>query len=56
MKCGSMTALMMVVGFSKTIQTSNKNFILDVGMEKEQRQELGWRVVVFSRFVLLQFF
>ena len=26
----------------KTIQTSN--FILDVGMEKEQKQELGWRV------------
>ena len=30
----------------KTIQTSNKNFILDVGMEKEQTQELGWRVSV----------
>ena len=30
----------------KTIQTSNKNFILDVGMEKEQKQELGWRVSV----------
>ena len=26
--------------------TSNKNFILDVGMEKEQKQELGWRVAV----------
>ena len=24
--------------------TSNKIFILDVGMEKEQKQELGWRV------------
>ena len=26
--------------------TSNKNFtlILDVGMEKEQKKELGWRV------------
>ena len=23
--------------------TSNKNFILNVGMEKEQKQELGWR-------------
>ena len=30
----------------KTIQTSNKKFILDVGMEKEQKQELGWRVSV----------
>ena len=30
----------------KTIQTSNKNFISDVGMEKEQKQELGWRVSV----------
>ena len=30
----------------KTMQTSNKNFILDVGMEKEQKQELGWRVSV----------
>ena len=30
----------------KSIQTSNKNFILDVGMEKEQKQELGWRVSV----------
>ena len=33
----------------KTIQTSNKNLfydILDVGMEKEQTQELGWRVSV----------
>ena len=30
----------------KTIQTSNKNFILNVGMEKEQKQELGWRVSV----------
>ena len=30
----------------KTIQTSNKNFIQDVGMEKEQKQELGWRVSV----------
>ena len=30
----------------KTIQTSNKNFIIDVGMEKEQKQELGWRVSV----------
>ena len=29
----------------KTIQTSN-NFILDVGMEKEQKQELGWRVSI----------
>ena len=26
--------------------TSNKNFIPDVGMEKEQKQELGWRVSV----------
>ena len=26
--------------------TSSKNFILDVGMEKEQKQELGWRVSV----------
>ena len=26
--------------------SSNKNFILDVGMEKEQKQELGWRVSV----------
>ena len=26
--------------------TSNKNFILNVGMEKEQKQELGWRVSV----------
>ena len=26
--------------------TSNKYFILDVGMEKEQKQELGWRVSV----------
>ena len=25
---------------------SNKNFILDVGMEKEQKQDLGWRVSV----------
>ena len=24
----------------------NKNFILDVGMEKEQKQELGWMVSV----------
>ena len=24
-------------------KTSNKKFILDVGMEKEQKQELGWR-------------
>ena len=24
----------------------NKNFISDVGMEKEQKQELGWRVSV----------
>ena len=24
--------------------TTNKNFILDVGMEKEQKQELRWRV------------
>ena len=32
----------------KTIQTSNKNFNIqsDVGMEKEQKQELGWRVSV----------
>ena len=31
----------------KTIQTSNKKFnISDVGMEKEQKQELGWRVSV----------
>ena len=30
----------------KTIQTSNKNVILNVGMEKEQKQELGWRVSV----------
>ena len=22
--------------------TSNKKFVLDVGMEKEQKQELGW--------------
>ena len=28
------------------ILRSNKNFILDVGMEKEQKQELGWRVSV----------
>ena len=28
------------------IITSNKNFILDVGMEKEQKQKLGWRVSV----------
>ena len=28
MKCGSTTALVMAVGFLKTIQTSNKNFIL----------------------------
>ena len=27
-------------------ETSNKNFILDVGMEKEQKQGLGWRVSV----------
>ena len=32
---------MAAVGFSKT---SNKNFILNVGMEKEHKQELGWRV------------
>ena len=30
----------------RTVQTSNKNFIPDVGMEKEQKQELGWRVSV----------
>ena len=30
----------------KTIQTSNKNLFSDVGMEKEQKQELGWRVSV----------
>ena len=30
----------------KTIESSNKNFILNVGMEKEQKQELGWRVSV----------
>ena len=30
----------------KNNPTSNKNFILDVGMEKEQKQELGWRVSV----------
>ena len=29
----------------KRIQTSNKN-ILDVAMEKEQKQEFGWRVYV----------
>ena len=29
-----------------TIQTSKKNLILDVGMEKEEKQELGWRVSV----------
>ena len=29
-----------------TNYTSNKNFIPDVGMEKEQKQELGWRVSV----------
>ena len=28
------------------LQTSNKNFILSIGMEKEQKQELGWRVSV----------
>ena len=44
--CGTTTALVMAVGFSKTIQTSNKNFTLNVGMEKEQKQELGWRVSV----------
>ena len=26
--------------------TSNKNFVLDVGMEKEQKQELQWRISV----------
>ena len=30
----------------KTIQASNKNSILDVGMEKQQKQKLGWRVSV----------
>ena len=33
----TMTPLLMAVGFSKTIQTSNKNFNLDVGMEREQK-------------------
>ena len=28
------------------VSTSNKYFILDVGMEKEQKQELRWRVSV----------
>ena len=28
------------------MHTSNKNFVLDVGMEKEQKQELGCRVSV----------
>ena len=28
------------------IITSNKNVVLDIGMEKEQKQELGWRVSV----------
>ena len=28
------------------IKTSSKNFILDVGMEEEQKQELGWKVSV----------
>ena len=30
----------------KTIQTSNKNFILDVGMEKEHEQELRWGISI----------
>ena len=30
----------------KTIQSSNKNVILDVGMEKERKQELGCSVSV----------
>ena len=30
----------------KTIQASNKNSILDVGMEKQQKQKLGLRVSV----------
>ena len=30
----------------KTTQTIYKNFILDVGIEKEQKQELEWRVSV----------
>ena len=30
----------------KTIQTSKKNFIIDVGMEKQEKQELRWRVSV----------
>ena len=38
-RVGTTTALVMAVGFSKTIQTSNKNFILDVGMEKEQKHK-----------------
>ena len=37
---------MNVHSFKKTIQTSNKNFIPDVGLEKQQKQELGWRVSV----------
>ena len=28
------------------VHAHSKNFILDVGMEKEQKQELGWRVSV----------
>ena len=34
------------------IITSNKNFILDVEMEKEQKQELGWRVSVLPILIL----
>ena len=36
-----MSRIPLVVGLNNT---SSKNFILDVGMEKEEKQELGWRV------------
>ena len=34
------------------IITSNKILFSDVGMEKEQKQELGWRVSVLPMLVV----
>ena len=35
----------------ETIHTSNKNFILDVGMEKEQKQEFNWGGYLYHSFL-----
>ena len=48
MKCGSTTALVMAVGFLKTIQTSNKSFILKYFRCRDGETRIGMESICIT--------